>query len=66
MAAQKNCVVAGGEQVEDVEDGIAGTDRQSDQCRVVVLEWTDAGRVVRGRGCHHEVVGLRSARSVLP
>lgn len=60
---QKHCVVAGGEQVED---GIAGTDRHSDQCRVVILEWNDAERVVRGRECHHEVVGLRSGRLVLP
>lgn len=63
VTAQKHCVVAGGEQVED---GSAGTDRQPDQCRVVLLEGNDAGRVVRGRECHHEVVGLRSARSVLP
>lgn len=45
---------------------MAGTDRQANQCRVVILKWNDAGRVVHGRECHHAVAGLRSARSVLP
>lgn len=69
VTAQKHCVVASGEAGDgdfQVEDGIAGTDRQWDQCRVVVLEWNDAERIVRGRECHREVAGLRSVRSVLP
>ena len=32
----------------------------------MILEWDDAERLVRGRECHREGVGLRSARSVLP
>lgn len=32
----------------------------------MVLEWDDAEVLVRGKECHREGVGQRSARSVLP